>query len=386
MKISNSKQKSQDNLYLLAPWLNKITQGDSLQLLETIPNSTIDFIFVDPPYNMGVSGTLLRADGNVFQGTNDEWDKFESFATYDEFSLKYLQECQRILKKDGVIAVIGSFQNIYRLGYHLQNLGFWIINDIVWQKSNPTPNFSGTRFVNAHETILLCTKSSKSKFSFNYHTMKHLNGNKQATSVWTLPICSGKERLRDEKGAKIHNTQKPLKLLLDLILSVTKPTDVVLDPFFGTGTTGVAAKILGRNYIGFEKDEKYVQVSQKRVDETIQDKNPIYQLSLEVKPPKVEIKTLIKDGFLKVGQKLYSKDKGYEVELMESGWVFNEQKSLSIHKMSALILNKVNFNGWSYFYYEDEKGELKPIDELRYKWVKTPNNEKNNKGESYDSK
>ena len=233
---------------------NTIIKGDSIQSLKNIPSKSIDVIFADPPYFMQTEGILERADGTgEFKGCNDEWDKYKDYNEYDDFCKDWLIECYRILKDNGTIWVIGSFQNIYRIGYIMQNIGFWFLNDIVWEKPNPVPNFGGTRFCNAHETLLWCSKGKNNKFTFNYKTMKYLNNGKQDRSVWNIGICQGNERLKDDNGNKLHTTQKPLLLLEKIILSSTKPNDIILDPFFGTGTTGATAKKYGRNYIGIEK-------------------------------------------------------------------------------------------------------------------------------------
>ncbi len=357
------KMKSIDEMKKI---LNTILHGNCIDILKTIPDQTIDFIFADPPYFMQTEGELMRFEGTKFVGVDDEWDKFLNFKEYDDFCEKWLKECQRILKKDGSICVIGSFQNIFRLGYIMQNLDFWIINDIIWNKSNPVPNFAGTRLCNSHETMIWCSKNKKSKINFNYKTMKYLNNNKQEKSVWNLPICNGNERLKDNNGKKIHSTQKPESLLYKIILSATKPNDVILDPFFGTGTTGAVAKKIGRNYIGIEKEEKYIIQAQKRLENIADESNEITNLKLEIKPPKVPMKKLIENNYLKVGDFLYSPKKDKKCKILDNGNVQDyDDEILSIHKMSAKILNKTNHNGWSYFYvrYNDK---LIPLDKLRY--------------------
>lgn len=348
---------------------NTIIQGDCLTELKNIPSESIDFIFADPPYFMQTEGELMRFEGTKFNGVDDEWDKFSSFGEYDDFCQQWLLECQRVLKKDGSICVIGSFQNIFRLGYIMQNLGFWIINDIIWHKNNPVPNFAGTRLCNAHETMIWCSKNKKSKVNFNYKTMKHLNDNKQEKSVWTLPICNGSERLKDQEGYKIHSTQKPESLLFKIILSATKPNDVVLDPFFGTGTTGAVAKKIGRNYIGIEREEKYINAAQERLNQIIDESNEITNLSLEVKPPKVPMIDLVMQGYLVVGEVLYSPKKEEICYVRSDGRVEDQEKDvLSIHKMSAKYLKKLNHNGWGFFYVKrDDKYIL--LDKLRYEFV-----------------
>lgn len=345
--------------------LNTILHGDCVENLKTIPSESIDLIFADPPYNMQTDGELLRTDGSVFSGVNDEWDKFRSLKDYDRFCAGWLAECKRILKVDGSIWVIGSFQNIYRLGYILQDLGFWILNDVIWSKPNAVPNFAGTRFQNSHETLIWCGKSKTSKYTFNYKTMKHLNGDKQMKSVWDIGICIGNERLKDENGKKIHSTQKPEKLLYNVILSSTKPNDVVLDPFFGTGTTGAVAKLLGRQYIGIEREDFYIKHAQNRINSVVPQISDLSNLSYEIKPPKISIKELIERGFLRVGQELFSKDHMFSAIVCENGHVNSGDKIDSIHKISASFLNKKNNNGWDYFWCV-YKGEFVSIDSLRY--------------------
>ena len=345
--------------------LNTIIAGDCQESLALIPDNSVDLVFADPPYWMQTEGELLRTNGTKFSGVEDQWDKFDTYKEYDEFSTKWLKECRRILKPNGSIWVIGAFQNIYRLGYIMQNLDFWILNDIVWSKPNAVPNFGGTRFKNSHETLLWCTKSQEAKYTFNYKTMKHLNGDKQDKSVWDISICIGSERLKDANGKKIHSTQKPQELLYKIILSSTKPGDVVLDPFFGTGTTGAIAKRLGRNYIGLERDAKYIEVAKKRIEEVKQEANSLFDLSLEVKPPQVKIQQLIEGGFLSVGEQLFNK-KGICIGTLTAvGRVEDDTDVLSIHKMSAKYLNVPNYNGWDFFYIR--RGEkLESINVLRY--------------------
>ena len=345
--------------------LNTILSGDCIETLSSLPSASVDLVFADPPYWMQTEGDLLRTSGTKFDGVADHWDKFHSYEEYDKFSEQWLKECKRILKPNGSIWVIGSFQNIYRLGYIMQNLGFWILNDVIWSKLNAVPNFGGTRFQNSHETLLWCVKSQKAKYTFNYKTMKHLNDGKQEKSVWDIGICIGRERLKDENGKKIHSTQKPEVLLNKIILSSTKPGDVVLDPFFGTGTTGAVAKRLGRNYIGLEREQKYIEIAEKRIEKVAPEQTPISDLSLEVKPPRVKIQTLIETGLLSVGEKMFDKKSTLIGTLTAEGCVDDGTDVLSIHKMATKHLRRQNYNGWSYFYIERE-GKLKPIDELRY--------------------
>lgn len=348
--------------------INKIHKGDCIEILKTLPSNSIDLIFADPPYNMQTDGELLRTDGSVFSGVDDKWDKFDSMESYDDFCKQWLTECKRILKNDGSIWVIGSFQNIYRLGYIMQNLGFWILNDIIWSKPNAVPNFAGTRFQNSHETLLWCSKSKKSKFQFNYKTMKSINGDKQMKSVWDIGICIGNERLKDENGQKVHSTQKPEKLLYNIIISSTEPNDVVLDPFFGTGTTGAMAKKTGRNFIGIEREDFYIKHATKRIENIMPELDLFSNMELEIKPPKVSMKKLVESKFLSVGQTLFDKNENEICIVMGDGNVKDNEETLSIHKMSAKYLNKINNNGWDYFYLFRNNNFI-TLDSLRYEYI-----------------
>lgn len=342
-----------------------ILQGDCIEILKSLPENSIDLIFADPPYNMQTEGELLRTDGRQFSGVTDKWDKFQSLKEYDDFCKKWLSECRRVLKNDGAIWVIGSFQNVYRLGYIMQDLGFWILNDVIWSKPNAVPNFGGTRFQNSHETLLWCSKSKGSKYHFNYKTMKYLNGNKQMKSVWDIGICIGNERLKDENGDKVHSTQKPEKLLYNVILSSTEKGDLVLDPFFGTGTTGAIAKKLGRHFLGIEREDKYIKVAEKRIKNVQIESSNLVDNTLDEKPPRFSIKQLVELGYLYVGQKLFSKDKLLYAEITERGTVKTGNFESSIHRVSAKFLNRSNNNGWDYFWCE-YNGRFVCIDSLRY--------------------
>ena len=247
--------------------LNTILQGDCAEVLKKFPDNSVDLIFADPPYNMQLENALYRPNNTKVDGVDDEWDKFSSFAEYDNFCAAWLGECRRVIKDTGTIWVIGSYHNIFRVGTIMLNLGFWILNDVTWHKTNPMPNFMGTRFTNATETLLWCSKKKASKkYTFNYKLMKKYNGNKQMTSVWQIGLCTGEERLKGEDGKKAHSTQKPEELLKRVILSATRQGDIVLDPFFGTGTTGAVAKKLKRNYVGIEKEAGYIALANKRIN------------------------------------------------------------------------------------------------------------------------
>ena len=354
--------------------LNKIILGETVEVLKSFPDESIDLIFADPPYFMQTEGELFRNDGSKFSGVEEQWDKFDGYKEYDSFCYNWLKECKRVLKNDGSIWVIGSFQNIYRIGYIMQNLDFWILNDIVWAKPNAVPNFGGTRFQNSHETLLWCTKNKKSKYTFNYKTMKHLNGEKQEKSVWNISICIGNERIKGEDGKKVHSTQKPEKLLEKIILSSSKPNDIILDPFFGTGTTGAIAKRYGRNFIGIEREENYIKIAEERILKEKNISNDISNLTLEKKPPKVQMKTLVEKGYILENQALFNSKKEEVCKVCKDGKVIDNEEKLSIHKMSAKILKKINNNGWDYFYIYFENQFLS-INELRYKYKERENNE-----------
>lgn len=347
--------------------LNTIICDDTIKTLKDMPNECIDVIFADPPYFMQTDKkTLQRADGTgAFRGCDDNWDKYSDYKEYDDFSKQWLSECRRILKPTGTIWVIGSFQNIYRIGYIMQNLGFWILNDVVWSKTNPTPNMNGTRFCNSHETLLWCSKSEKSKFTFNYKTMKFLNENKQEKSVWTLGICQGNERLKDATGQKLHTTQKPEALLEKIILASTKPNDIILDPFFGTGTTGAVAKKYGRNFIGIEREKKYIDGATTRIEKQNVCISDVSELKLETKPPKVSLTELVESGLLYIDEPFFDKTQKEICILSKNNKVLYHGSLYSIHNLSAKLLNKENHNGWDYFYIK-RGNDFISINELRY--------------------
>lgn len=353
---------------LLGDFVNSVINEDCIEGMKRLPDESVDLVFADPPYFMQTGGILQRTDGTKFMGVDDLWDKFKDYADYDDFTTKWLAECRRVMKKDASIWVMGSFQNIYRLGYIMQNMGFWILNDVIWSKPNAVPNFRGTRFQNSHETLLWCTKSKDCKYTFNYKTMKFLNGGKQEKSVWNIGICVGGERLRDKEGRKLHSTQKPEKLLYNVIISSSKPGDLILDPFFGTGTTGAVAKKTGRKYIGFELDKTYTEYAHERLSKVRPSSDSVTRLGMETKPPRVSMQKLLECGYIRPGQKLFSKDREREVVVTPSGHVYDGQEELSIHKMSAKLLGLANYNGWGYFWLEGENKELVALDSLRYRY------------------
>jgi len=348
---------------------NVIHQGDCIEVMKSFPDESVDLIFADPPYFMQTSGELHRTNGDVFDGVKDEWDKFSGMDDYEKFTHDWLKECKRVLKKDGAIWVIGSFQNIYTMGHIMLKLGYWVLNDVVWSKPNAVPNFSGSRFQNSHETLLWCSKSKKSRYQFNYQTMKELNGGKQMKSVWDIGICIGNERLKDENGKKVHSTQKPEKLLENIILSTTIENDIVLDPFFGTGTTGAIAKKFGRKFIGIEMDPYYIKHATDRINSVETISNEFTRAEFDIKPPKVSTEKLISENYLSVGEKLYDKHGKHVANLSADGGITVVEDGFvaSIHKGSAHILGKSNNNGWDYFYFMDGE-KLTSINDLRYRY------------------
>jgi modification methylase len=345
-----------------------IILGDCLEELKKLPSRSCDLVFADPPYNLQLGGDLLRPDNSKVDAVDDHWDRFESFAAYDAFTKAWLSECQRILKDDGALWVIGSYHNIFRVGATLQDLGFWILNDIVWRKSNPMPNFKGTRFTNAHETMIWATKSRGGKrYTFNYDAMKMANDDLQMRSDWSLPLCTGEERLKDEAGVKAHPTQKPEALLHRVILASTRPGDVILDPFFGTGTTGAAAKRLGRHYIGIEREEAYAKLAKARIAKVI----PATAADLAVTgskktEPRIPFGQIVEAGLLRAGDVLYD-DKGrHAASVRADGSLIVGELSGSIHKVGAMVQSQPACNGWTYWHFKSDKG-LAPIDVLRAK-------------------
>ena len=343
---------------------NRIINGDSLKELKNIPSESFDLIFADPPYNLQLKKELNRPDSSKVNAVNDEWDKFESFKSYDEFTLNWLSECKRILKKDGTIWVIGSYHNIFRVGCKIQDLGFWILNDVIWNKNNPMPNFRGTRFTNAHETLIWASKSKKSKYTFNYQSMKSFNDDLQMRSTWNLPICNGRERLKNN-GVKVHSTQKPEALLHRIILASSNKNDFIFDPFLGSGTTAVVSKKLGRSYFGIEKEKIYYEAANKRLQNTKEIKDEYLDVVKNNKSkPRIPFGSLIELGVIKPGVEIYDKKKQIYAKVMVDGSIKHKQNEGSIHKVAAQILGSESCNGWTYWHYQSGNS-LRPIDELR---------------------
>ncbi len=347
---------------------NKIINGNCLEEIKKIPDKSFDLIFADPPYNMQLGENLRRPDNSKVKSVDDDWDKFQNFKSYDEFSLLWLKECKRILKDDGSIWVIGSYHNIFRLGFHLQNLNYWILNDVIWRKNNPMPNFKGTRFTNAHETLIWASKIKTSKYTFNYQSLKCLNDDLQMRSDWLLPICNGKERIK-KNGKKIHSTQKPESLLHRIILASTNKGDAIFDPFLGTGTTAVVAKKLGRLYFGIEQNKNYFISAKKRILTTKQiEDNNLDTIENNKSKPRIPFGSLIELGVIKPGTKIYDQKKEINAKIMVDGSIKYKDSEGSIHKVAAKILGSESCNGWTYWYYQSGDS-LKSIDELRQKLI-----------------
>ncbi len=343
---------------------NKIINGDSLKELQKIPNETFDLIFADPPYNLQLKKELTRPDTSKVKAVNDNWDKFKNFESYDKFTFNWLSECRRILKKNGTIWVIGSYHNIFRVGSIIQDLGFWILNDVIWNKNNPMPNFRGTRFTNAHETLIWASKNEGSKYTFNYQSLKCLNDDIQMRSTWNLPICNGKERLKNN-GIKVHSTQKPESLLHRIILASSNKNDFILDPFIGSGTTAVVSKKLGRDYYGIEKEKNYFEAASKRLkDAKVIKDEYLDTLQNNKTKPRIPFGSLIEMGLIKPGTEIYNQNKKINAKIMVDGSIKYQKSEGSIHKVAAKIIGAESCNGWTFWYYQSGNS-LRPIDDLR---------------------
>jgi modification methylase len=350
----------------LSAFLNKVHVGECVEVLNTLPEASVDLVFADPPYNLQLDSELMRPNNTRVDGVDDEWDKFASFAEYDAFTRAWLNACRRVLKPNGTLWVIGSYHNIFRVGASLQNLGYWILNDVVWRKTNPMPNFRGTRFTNAHETLIWAAREAGAKgYTFNYEAMKALNEGLQMRSDWVLPICSGGERLKDGQGRKTHPTQKPEALLNRVILAASAPGDVVLDPFFGTGTTGAVARRLGRKFIGIEREEGYAAAANKRIAKVV----PLPPDAIEVTKskraePRVPFGAIVERGLIEPGTTLYDPRKRFAALVRADGTLECKDEAGSIHKMGARVQGLEACNGWT-FWHINVDGDLRPIDILR---------------------
>ncbi|MCY6381643.1 site-specific DNA-methyltransferase [Hoeflea prorocentri] len=348
------------------PVIDTIVKGDCVAALEALPEKSVDAIFADPPYNLQLAGDLHRPDQSKVDAVDNDWDQFASFKAYDAFTRAWLLACRRVLKPAGTIWVIGSYHNIYRVGAILQDLNFWILNDIVWRKTNPMPNFRGRRFQNAHETMIWASLGQKAKgYTFNYEAMKAANDDVQMRSDWLFPICAGSERLKGEDGKKAHPTQKPEALLSRIILSSTKPGDVVLDPFFGSGTTGAVAKRLGRHYVGIEREQAYIDAAEARIaDIKTLGKAELTVMTGKKAEPRVAFNVLIDSGLLKPGARLQCAKGRHNAVVRADGTLSSGEESGSIHRLGAKLQGLDACNGWTFWHFEDA-GELKPIDALR---------------------
>ncbi|GAD60242.1 modification methylase [Brevundimonas abyssalis TAR-001] len=335
-------------------------------MLKGLPDASVDMVFADPPYNLQLGGDLLRPDNSKVDAVDDDWDQFESFAAYDAFTRAWLSECRRVLKPEGSIWVIGSYHNVFRLGAAIQDLGFWVLNDIIWRKSNPMPNFKGTRFTNAHETLIWAARSREQKrYTFNYDALKAFNEDTQMRSDWTFALCTGEERIKDEDGKKAHPTQKPEALLHRVMLAATRPGDVVLDPFFGTGTTGAAAKRLGRHYIGIEREETYAKVAEKRIKAVVPAApEDLAVMGSKKAEPRVPFGALVEAGLLRPGDRLYCPRGEREARVRADGSLAHGDLTGSIHKLGALLDNAPACNGWTFWRYKTDRG-FQLIDDLR---------------------
>ena len=348
---------------------NVILEGDCVSEMARLPDKSVDMIFADPPYNLQLGGDLFRPEGSRVDAVDDEWDKFESLTAYDNFTRDWLDQARRVLKDDGTIWVIGSYHNIYRVGALLQDAEFWILNDIVWRKTNPMPNFRGTRFTNAHETLIWCAKDEKARYTFNYRAMKALNDDLQMRSDWVLPICAGAERVKGADGSKAHPTQKPEALLYRILLACTKPGDVVLDPFFGTGTTGAVARRLGRRWIGIERESAYAKVARERIDSTL----PLDESAMRTVPdkrdqPRVAFGLLVEGGLVAAGATLVDAKRRWTASVRADGSITCGSHAGSIHKVGAALQEAPSCNGWT-FWHVDGKGAPTPLDAIRQSYL-----------------
>ncbi|PWW01892.1 DNA adenine methylase CcrM [Hoeflea marina] len=349
-----------------ASWLDTIIKGDCVAALEALPAHSVDVIFADPPYNLQLGGDLMRPDQSMVNAVDDHWDQFASFEAYDAFTRAWLLACRRVLKPNGTIWVIGSYHNIFRVGSSLQDIGYWLLNDIVWRKTNPMPNFRGRRFQNAHETMIWASRDQNAKgYTFNYEALKAANDDVQMRSDWLFPICTGGERLKGDDGKKVHPTQKPEALLARILMASSKPGDVILDPFFGSGTTGAVARRLGRHFVGIEREQEYIDAARARIDAV----EPLGKAELTVMTgkraePRVAFNVLMESGHIKPGEVLHDARRRHKAIVRADGTIFANGQAGSIHKIGALVQGFDACNGWT-FWHTDRSEGLKPIDDLR---------------------
>ncbi len=346
--------------------LDQVLVGDAVTMMRRLPPASVHAIFADPPYNLQLRGDLRRPDDSLVDGVDEAWDRFDSLGAYDAFTRGWLAEARRVLRKDGTIWVIGSYHNIFRLGAALQDLGFWILNDVIWRKANPMPNFRGRRFTNAHETLVWAAREAGSRYRFNYAAMKSLNEELQMRSDWFIPLCTGAERLRDARGAKLHPTQKPEALLHRVILSCTAPGEVVLDPFLGTGTTAAVARRLGRRFIGIEREEAYADAAAARVAAVA----PLEEAGLRTTPakreqPRLPFGALVERGLVPAGTVLTDRARRWRATVGADGSIRCGAAQGSIHQVGAAVQEAPSCNGWAFWHVEGPGGRLRLLDELR---------------------
>jgi modification methylase len=345
-----------------------ILQGNCVDLMNGLPEASVDLVFADPPYNLQLEGDLMRPNSSRVDGVDDAWDRFDSFQAYDVYTRDWLTAARRVLKPNGALWVIGSYHNIFRVGTILQDLGYWMLNDVVWRKTNPMPNFRGRRFTNAHETLIWCAKSKGSKYLFNYEAMKNLNEDLQMRSDWKLPICTGRERLK-KGGQKAHPTQKPETLLYRVILSSSEVGDTVLDPFFGTGTTGAVAKKMGRKFIGLEREEEYIKIARERIKKVLkisEEEKKLYSTPPKRSLPRIPFGSLVERGMLTPGTVLFDHRRRHSAKVRADGSLISANFRGSIHQVGAHVQKAPACNGWQ-FWNVEEGGELISIDIYRQK-------------------
>ena len=345
--------------------LDQVLLGDCVPLMRMLPPASVHCVFADPPYNLQLRGELRRPDDSLVDGVDDDWDRFTDFAAYDAFTREWLTECRRLLRKDGTLWVIGAYHNIFRIGTILQDLGFWVLNDVIWRKSNPMPNFRGRRFTNAHETLIWAARSRDSRHRFNYRAMKSLNDDLQMRSDWFIPLCTGPERLRNQHGLKLHPTQKPEALLHRVLLACTAPSDIVLDPFAGTGTTAAVAKRLGRHFIGIERHPAYAEAAIGRVRHTkATSVDGLATTQSRQETPRVPFGSLVERGLVPPGTTLHDRQRRVSATVTADGSVVAGAARGSIHKVGAAVQNVPSCNGWTFWHLERD-GRLMPLDTLR---------------------
>ena len=345
--------------------IDRVLQGNCIDVMNRLPAKSVDMIFADPPYNLQLAQALHRPEGGDFAAVNDAWDKFDSFAGYDEFTRAWLAAAHRVLKDNGTIWTIGSYHNIFRIGTALQDMGFWVLNDIVWRKANPMPNFKGTRFTNAHETLIWCAKSEAARYTFNYQAMKALNEELQMRSDWLLPITTDNERIKVD-GVKAHPTQKPEALLYRILIACTKPGDIVLDPFFGTGTTGAVAKLLGRRWFGIEREQKYIAVAERRIAELLPLSGGDMQVTQSNRAaPRVAFGALVETGMIRPGAMLTDARRRYRARVRPDGSLEMDGVVGSIHQCGATAQGAPSCNGWAFWLLEEG---MIPLEVLRERY------------------